>query len=147
MSIVSRILAIVILGAVALCLIAFPMAMSITFAETKDPLPTFAPFLAVAVLTIFIVLWAPTARIAWGRLFVLNGLAAFALPLQGILYSALEKLATLARTPADLHLGATLGVGLFGTAITGALALVGFFMGVIFIVAGYFVLRGAPRYR
>jgi hypothetical protein len=155
MSIVSRILAIVIMGAVGLGLIAFPMGMSIQ--ETvlqgngsSSNLPIIAPFLAVALLTIVIALWAPTARIAWGRLCVVNGLAGFALPLQGVLFSMLFGSTMLAHTTSAtdpvVKAGARLGAGLAGAAITGALAFVGIFIGLIFIVAGYFVLRDAPRY-
>ena len=133
MSVVSRILAIIIMGAIALGLIAFPVGMLKTSLGMENPqsyaLEISVPFLAVATLTIFIALWAPTARIAWGRLCVLNSLAAFALPLQGIIFSRLF----------GFHPGAACA------AITAGLAFIGFFAGVIFLVAGYFVLRGAPR--
>ena len=72
MSIVGRILAIVIMGGIALGLIAYPMGVSILSANKDSSLSTalifaiVAPFAAVTVLTVVIAVWAPTARIAWG---------------------------------------------------------------------------------
>ena len=86
-----------------------------------------------------------------GRLCVLNGLGGFALPLQGLLFSALFGSTTFAHTTSAttspaVQTGAKLGLGLAGAAITGALTFVGVFIGIIFIIAAYFVLRDAPRY-
>ena len=74
LNVVSRILAIIIMGAIALGLVAFPIGMSKTSLGMGNSqsyaLEISVPFLALAALTIFIALWAPTARIAWGRLCV-----------------------------------------------------------------------------
>ena len=154
MGAVSRFFAILVMGAAAFCVVGIPSGMSIISSQIGGSQSVFsivAPFVAIAVLTILIAMLAPTARIAWGRLCVLNGLASFALPFQGLLLSTL--IGSLAIT--QLHngtaghsgaeVGAMLGAGAFGVALTSALAFVGFFLGMIFVVAGYFILRAAPR--
>lgn len=104
------------------------------------------PLIAIAA-TLAIGFLAPTARIAWGRLSLMNGLAGFALPLSGFLFSALvgaQALRAGAAGGVGAQAGTALGVGVFGAMLTGFLAVIGFFAGVFFLVIAYFLLR-RPR--
>ena len=157
MSIVARLLAILLMGAVVLALIAFPIALgaveSSLGAGAKDP-PFFsilAPFLAIAAPVLWIGARAPTARIAWGRLTAIAAIGAFALPLEGFVGTALlgSNLVSNVTSPgvntAAAHAGMIAGVGLATVAISGVLAFLGFFLGVILTIAAYLTLHNAPR--
>jgi hypothetical protein len=146
MGVVGRIVAIAVMGCVLFALIAIPIATAFAAASGSAALSApaaFGPVGVVAALTMFVAVLAPTARIAWGRLFVLAGLAGFALPFQGLIVSAVVGSATI--TAAGGHPGAAAGAALAGVVLTSAAAFLGLFIGLIFVVAAYFTLRGAPR--
>ena len=91
--------------------------------------------------TIAVTVFAPTGQIAWGRLCLLNGVASLGLPLAGIVFSALLGHAVSGAAKA----GAKIGVGLGGLIVPGVLGLVGSFLGAIFLVLAFAILRNAPR--
>lgn len=146
MGVLSRILAIVIMGAVFWVLVAVPISTALvassTVAGASAP-ASLVPTVIVAAVAILVTVFAPTARIAWGRLFVLAGLAAFALPFQGVILSAI--IGSVVTLGLGGNTAATAGVALGGALVTGIAAFFGFFLGLIFVVSAYFTLRGAPR--
>ena len=150
MGAIGRILAIVVMGAVLLTVGAVPLAFSIAAAATPEAPPSMlgltAPYLAVAGLTIYVAVAAPTARIAWGRLCVLAGLAGFALPLEGLLASSLMSAHIVGHAgTAAGRAGEAVGAGLGMAAISGVAAFIGIFIGLVFVVAGALTLHGAAR--
>ena len=145
--------AIVIMGAILFALVAFPISFAFS-ALSVSHAPAFTnvvlPFGIVAALTIWIATAAPTARIAWGRLFILAGLGGFALPLEGFVASLALNASTMAEHSGQLntpgaHAGAAIGAGVTTLAVSGVTAFVGIFVGLIFVVVGYFTLRDARR--
>jgi hypothetical protein len=149
MGILGRLLAIVVMGAALLALVAVPISV-FSAASALDHAPVFWPFAAAVAVTIFIALASPTARIAWGRLCVVAGLAGFALPLEAFVGSIGLNAAIVGQHANQLsapaaQAGAAIGAGLATVAVSGVAAFVGIFVGLIFVVAGFFTLRGAPR--
>jgi hypothetical protein len=102
--------------------------------------------LAAAVLTLILALTAARGRYAWGRGMLVAGLLCFAMPLAGILFTGIVGSSHMATAPSGSaqQAGAAIGVGLAGTAITIVSGVIGFFLGLIFLVSAYFLLR-APR--
>jgi hypothetical protein len=98
------------------------------------------------VATLLIIFFAPTGRIAWGRLCLLNGLASLALPLAGIAYAAMFGHVAMQHVGADegAKAGLAIGAGLGGAMVAGMFGFVGFFLGAIFLVLAFFILRNAP---
>lgn len=148
MGAINRGLAFVILGALSIFLIAAPVEM-IAFSGGAIPPIWEAPAIVAAVVIVaaLIAFRAPTARHAWGRLLLINGLACFALPFMGIVFTAVVG-SHVAHTiqSAGGDSGATvLGTAAAGVALTGVLGFLGFFLGIILVIAAYFVLRGAAR--
>jgi hypothetical protein len=76
----------------------------------------------------------------------LNGLVSLGLPLAGIVFSALlgHHASQLAVSDAA-KTGAKIGAGLGGLIVSGMLGFVGFFLGAIFLVLAFAILRNAPR--
>jgi hypothetical protein len=99
-------------------------------------------FLLIGVLA----LTAATGRYAWGRGMLLCGILSFAMPLASILFTIVFSVGHFKTVPTDTasQVGASLGAGLAGTAMTVFTGVIGFFLGLIFVVTSYFLLR-APR--
>jgi hypothetical protein len=146
MGFVSRVLAVVVMGVALFFLTALPLTTAFVAASGPSGpsvVAAFAPVFGVSVVTIVVAVTAPTARIAWGRLFLFGGLAGFALPFQGALVSA--AVGSAIGAGASGAPGAAAGLVLGGAVMTGVAAFFGLFVGLIFVVAAYFILRGAPR--
>ena len=78
---------------------------------------------------------APSAGKAWRRLLLTCSVFAFLLPLSGIIYTGFF-MANNTQGGAEA-VGAALG----GGAVTGVLAFIGFFLGVVFLIVGLLVAR------
>lgn len=103
---------------------------------------------ATAAFTLAMVLavGAPQARVAWGRGMLLSGLLCLALPLVTVAITVvLGSLTMEAAGSSDAaRAGAALGAGLGGGIMTVFTGIVGFFLGLIFLISAYFLLR-SPR--
>jgi len=99
------------------------------------------PFLVVFVATFLIVKEAPTARQAWGRMALANGIACFALPFMALAFSAVLGAKIV---PHNAAASTVAGVTLAGVAMVGAAGVFGFFAGMILIVVAYFTLKSRP---
>jgi len=148
MGVLNRIAAIIVMSVIGWFVIGVtvslvPIAAAVTSDTGGDKwwVMTIGPVSAV-VITLIIGASAPTARIAWGRLFLLNGLVSLAAPLAGIAYSAIMAKHITEQTHSS---AAATGAGIGGVLITGALGFVGFFLAAIFLVISFLALRGAPR--
>jgi hypothetical protein len=145
--IVNKILAAIVMGHVGWFVIGFPI-MLMEAPLTADPNPSIGwtfigPGIAV-VATIAATVVAPTGRIAWGRLCLLNGLvSSLGLPLAGILFSVLLRHQPAVSDAAKT--GAKISTALGDMIESGILGFVGFFLGAIFLVIAFAVLRNAPR--
>jgi hypothetical protein len=130
-----------VMGHVGWFIIGFPIMLMVA-PLTADPSPSvgwafLGPGIAV-VATIAVTVFAPTGQIAWGRLCLLNGLASsLGLPLACIVFKVL--LGHHASQP-----GAKIGPGLGGMHIV-LLGFAGFFLGAIFLVLAFAILRNAHR--
>jgi hypothetical protein len=88
-------------------------------------------------------LMAQTGKRAWGRGSLICALLSFALPLSGFLLSRIVGAQAVGQAQTDAEqVGAAIGAGLGGMFLTGTLAVVGFFLGLIFLVMAFFLLRG-----
>lgn len=95
-------------------------------------------FFAAWVVALVIAIYAPSPGKAWRRLLVMSGIAAFMLPLSGIIFTGSH----IATNLAGAHSGAEkAGAAIGGTLVSGFLGFVGFFLGVIFLVIGLLVGR------
>ncbi len=151
LAIVNRILAAVVMSLVGWFVIGLPVMLIVLPSLAGNPEASvgwafLGPGIAV-IATIVIVLFAPTARIAWGRLFLLNGLVSLALPLSGIVSSALlgHQILRHVEGSREAETGVAMGAGLGGMMVSGMLGIVGFFLGAIFLVLAFVALRNAPR--
>ena len=96
MRIINKIFAAIVMGLVSWFVIGFPVIPVVVRSLNGDPNPSvrvgwtfLGPGIAV-VATIAVTVFAPTGRIAWGRLLALNGLvSSLGLPLAGILFSGI----------------------------------------------------------
>ena len=105
------------------------------------------PTLFVAALTLWVAVRAPSARVAWGRLFVLAGAAALALPFHALALSSIAGSHLLATNGGGGRESAAVaaGVGIAAVATIGAAAVFGFFAGAILLIAGLMTLRRPAR--
>lgn len=95
-------------------------------------------FFVIWIIALVIAVSAPNADKAWRRLLVTLGIAAFMLPLAGIVFSGSH----VATNVNDAHSGVeTAGAAIGGTLVSGFLGFVGFFLGVIFLIIGLLVGR------
>ncbi|MBJ2346185.1 MULTISPECIES: hypothetical protein [Pseudomonas] len=95
-------------------------------------------FFVIWIIALVIAVSAPTAGKAWRRLLVTSGIAAFMLPLAGIVFTGSH----IATNISGAHSGAeTAGAAIGGTLVSGFLGFVGFFLGVIFLIVGLLVGR------
>jgi hypothetical protein len=138
------------MGAIGLLTVAMPIyIIAFTSQATSPTQPTggvifevLSPFLIVAVVAALIVIFAPTARHAWGRLALIDGLGCFALPFMAAAFSWIVGSHVAHGAGANAG-AATAGAGLAGVAMTGAAGFMGFFAGLILVAMAYFILRGA----
>lgn len=139
MRIVSKILAGLILGIIAL-LAASPVAGAFVESGASNIV-----FLAVFATVMVACLFAPTGRRAWGRGSLLCGLLFFALPLSTLALSGMVASDMVTNASANdagaTAIGATLGTGL----MVGASAFIGFIVGGIFVVLGLVLSLGGTR--
>lgn len=93
-------------------------------------------------LTLGLAITAERGRYAWGRGMLLCGLLCFAMPLAGILFSAIFGAQSIgaAGTGAE-KAGAAIGTAMAGGMLTFVSGIFGFFLGMIFLVGSYFSLR------
>jgi hypothetical protein len=150
--IVNKIFATIVMGLVGVFVIGFPVILMVVPLLNGDPNAsavvgwTFVgPGIAV-VATIAVTVSAPTGRIAWGRLCLLNGLASLGLSLAGIVVALLlgSHASQLAVSYAA-ETGVKIGSGLGSTTVSGMLGFLGFSSGAIFLVLAFAILRNAPR--
>ena len=127
--IVSKIFAAIVMGLVGWFVIGFPIMLVVLPSLAADPNPSvgwafLGPGIAV-VATIAVTVFAPTGRIAWGRLCLLNGVVSLGLPLAGIAFSVLlgHHASQLAMSDAA-KTGAKIGAGLGGLIVSGTLGFV-----------------------
>lgn len=146
MSIVSAIFRIIIGAAFGLLsYLALSPALA-AFIDTSSDSTGISIALGVCVLLgAFFGFMAPTIRRAFGWGFLELGLATFALPLSTMLLGGkVAAQMTEAATAADK--GATLlGAGIGASLMTGAAAIVGFFLGAIFLIIALILLLGGRR--
>jgi len=141
--VLNKMLAGLVMGIVVaiLCSIVFGIGSGAGEAGAKRGLWT---ALAGFVVTFVLALSAARGRYAWGRGFLLCGLLCFALPLASMAFSGIvgaEKVSTASSDAA--RAGAALGTAMAGTAMALVSGIVGFFLGLIFLVSSYFSLRSA----
>lgn len=89
--------------------------------------------------------FAPTIRRALGRGFLILGASVFALPLSMMLLSGRVTSDMINQSEAGSEGMAALGGTIAGTMMTGAAALVGFFLGAIFLIIGLVLSLGGRR--
>ncbi len=152
MGLIGRILAFFVMGTIGLLTVAMPIyivAFTSQAASGAQPsggvmFEVLSPFLIVAIVAALIVMFAPSARHAWGRLALIDGLACFALPFMAAALSWVVGSHVAQNAGANAG-AAAVGAGVAGVAMTGAAGFVGFFAGLILVVMAYFILRGARR--
>ena len=106
--------------------------------------PVWVIVLAGAALGLF----APTIRRAFGRGFILLGAAVLALPLSVMLLSGRTTSDMMAASEGGTvaeQAGAAIGSGIASIAMTGVSAIIGFFLGAIFIIIGLVLALGGRR--
>ena len=109
--------------------------------------PTWPVWLVVAAGCV-LGLFAPTIRRAFGRGFLVLGTAVLALPLSMMLLSsrtANDMMAASEGASSAEQMGTAIGSGLASIAVTGVSAIVGFFLGAIFIIIGLVLALGGRR--
>ena len=94
-------------------------------------------------LVLTLAVTAKRAKRAWGRGFLVCALMSFALPLAGLVFSGIvgTKVIEQADPETGARAGAAIGAGLGGMMVTGTLAFMGFFAGLIFAILAFFLLR------
>jgi hypothetical protein len=150
--IVNKIFAAIVMGLVAVFVIGFPVILAVVPSLNGDPNPSvvvgwtfLGPGIAV-VATIAVTIFAPTGRIAWGRLCLLNGLVSLGLPLAAIVVAVLfGHHASQLAVSYTAETGVKIGNGLGSTTVPGMLGFAGFFLGAIFLVLAFAILWNAPR--
>jgi hypothetical protein len=147
--IVNKIFAAIVMGHVGWFVVGVPITL-VVVPVTADPHPSvgwafLGPGIAV-VATIAVTVFAPTSRIAWGRLCLLNGLGSLGLPLAGIAFSVLLKHhASQLAVSGAAETGTKISAGLGGLNVSGLLGLLSFFLSPIFLVLAFAILRKAAR--
>ncbi len=146
----NRILAVIVMGMIGIFTIAMPITLltgeerSISILASCHPACRMdldsggpLPFAGMAIAFILTALIAFTGRVSsvWSRLCFINGLAGLALPFVAIAFSTVFAAHQGSSTGAEVA-GAVLG----GAMMTGGAAVVGFFVGAIFLTLA-FVLR------
>jgi len=97
------------------------------------------------VLMLVLAMRAERGRYAWGRGFLICGLLCFALPIASIVYSGILGAQSITSSANDAQrAGAALGTVIGGGLLATVSGVLGFFLGLIFLIVSYFLLR-APR--
>jgi hypothetical protein len=92
--------------------------------------------------TVVLAISAQRARYAWGRGLLAAGLLCFALPLAAILFTGVVGADSVGGAVGNAQkAGAMIGTAIGGGIVTIASGLIGFFLGLIFLVGSYFSLR------
>jgi hypothetical protein len=145
MDAVSRALAIFVCGMIAFGVLSMPIGLSIGALVGGKPGPsaTLAIFAAYWLVVVAVAIAAPTSRTAWGRLFLLDGIASLALPLQGLIFSSIIGAAVVSEAKGKGGVAAAAAIGPMGDLLTGPLGFIGFFLGLVLIVCAYLTLHGA----
>jgi hypothetical protein len=123
--VINKIFAAIVMGLVGWFVIGFPIMLMVVPSLSADPHPSvgwtfLGPGIAV-VATIAVTVVAPTGRIAWGHLCLLNGLVSLGLlPLAGTVFSVLlghhaSQLAVSDAAKAGAKIGAGLGGMMLGS--------------------------------
>lgn len=99
----------------------------------------------VIVIGALLGLFAPSIRRAFGRGFLLSGVAFLALPLTTMLLSGKLASEAVSRASQADQAAAAVGAGLGGVLLTGAAAFIGLFVGAIFIIIGLVLALGGRR--
>jgi len=89
--------------------------------------------------------FAPTLRRAFGRGFLLTGVALLALPLSTMLLSGRVASDMVTNASAQDQAFAAAGAGIAGAAMTGAAAFIGIITGLIFVIIGLVLALGGRR--
>lgn len=98
--------------------------------------------LAGFILMIGLAVTAAKGRFAWGRGLLLCGLLCLAMPLASIAMSGIIGAQSMAQAGTEAgRAGAAIGTVLAGGALTFISGVIGFFLGLIFLVGSYFALR------
>lgn len=94
------------------------------------------------IVTMILAVTATRGRFAWGRGLLISGLLCFAMPLAGLLLSGIIGAQSIAQQGTEAgRAGAAIGATLAGGAITLISGVIGFFLGLIFLISSYFTLR------
>ena len=139
MKIINGIIGGILLGVALSVVVGFTVSpmLSAGDAQTVVKWPTIAWFAGVALGVLFALKAATVAKV-WRRVLVALALICFALPLAGIIFSG----GVAAMHPeASKSAGAMAGYAVGGTLVTGLLAIVGFFLGAIFLIVGLLIGR------
>ena len=93
-------------------------------------------------ITIVLAVRAITGRYAWGRGLLLAGLLCFAMPLASVVFTGVVGADAVGKAAGDAAKGGTaIGVAAGGAIVTIITGVVGFFLGLIFLIGSYFALR------
>jgi hypothetical protein len=115
--IVNKIFEAIVMGLVGVFVIGFPVILAVVPSLNGDPNPS-----------------------------VLNGLASLGLPLAAIVFAVLVgHHASQLAVSYDAETGVKIGTGLGPTTVPGMLGFLGFFLGAIFLVLAFAILRKATR--
>lgn len=98
-------------------------------------------FLILMVAALVVALTAPRAAKAWRRLLLMSAILSFAIPLSGLIFTGTAITQATRGENSVESAGAIVGTAIGGGMVTGALALLGLFMGLIFLVVGLSVGR------
>lgn len=89
--------------------------------------------------------FAPTIRRAFGRGFLVTGVALLALPLSTMLLTGRVASEMVTNASADDQIFAAAGAGIAGAAMTGAATFIGLIAGLIFVIIGLVLALGGRR--
>ncbi len=138
---IGKVIAAIIMGIMGGLIGMILAGMSVGGGETGGSIGIWA-FLVGLVLMIALALTAKTARKAWGRTTLVSGLMGFLLPLSGLLFTTVVGTQAVQEASGDAEqIGAAIGLAIGGGIVTGVLGVIGFFLGIFFVVASYFLLR------
>ncbi|MFS2200820.1 hypothetical protein ACCD00_20130 [Pseudomonas sp. Pseusp3] len=124
-------------GLILAILVTMLVVIAIAASPSVSGLKGAIAFFVTWIIAVAIAVYAPTPGKAWRRLLIASGIAAFMLPLSGIIFTG-SHIATIS----GAHSGAVAaGAAIGGTLVSGFLGFVGFFLGVIFLIIGLLVGR------
>ena len=144
---VGRVLAIVVMGLLLLAISG--LIRSAAAGQAGDAMPSiWIVWLAAGAATLALAAFASSARLAWGRLCLLNGLASLTLLLVSLVARASPGAASNATAEAIESLGVArpIGAALGGALVSGALGIAAVTLAVVLFVASAFLLRPTRRH-